>query len=156
TETLILDEEGIYDPATYNDRLLLGLKGTMSEAELHVLYARLRGGILNKASRGELRMPLPVGLCYTERGQVVLDPDQQVQQALRLLFETFARTGSAGRTVRTFAAQGLLFPQRVRRGLRKGELIWGPLGRNAVLHALHNPRYAGAFFFGRSRHRKAA
>jgi DNA invertase Pin-like site-specific DNA recombinase len=156
TETLILDEEGIYDPAHFNDRLLLGLKGTMSEAELHVLYARLRGGILTKASRGELKMPLPVGLCYTEQGQVVLDPDQQVQQALRVFFETFARTGTACRTVRAFAAQGLLFPRRVRRGLHKGELTWGPLGHNTTLHVLHNPRYAGAFFFGRSRHRKAA
>jgi DNA invertase Pin-like site-specific DNA recombinase len=156
TETLILDEEGIYDPAHFNDRLLLGLKGTMSEAELHVLYARLRGGILTKASRGELKTPLPVGLCYTEQGRVVLDPDQQVQQALRLFFETFARTGSACRTVRAFAAQGLLFPRRVRRGLHKGELTWGTLGHNRALQVLHNPRYAGAFFFGRARHRKAA
>jgi hypothetical protein len=100
----------------------------MSEAELHVLQARLRGGILNKASRGELKMPLPVGLCYTEHGQVGLDPDQQVQQALRLRSDTFARTGSAGRTVRAFAAQGLLFPRRVRRGLHKGELTWGRAG----------------------------
>src|SRR5215467_3450250 len=80
-DTLILDEDGIYDPSSFNDRLLLGLKGTMSEAELHVIKARLRGGLLNKARRGALKVPLPVGLCYTEQGQVVLDPDQQVQQA---------------------------------------------------------------------------
>ena len=128
----------------------------MSEAELHVLYARLRGGILTKASRGELRTPLPVGLCYTEQGHVVLDPDQQVQHALRLFFATFVRTGSAGRTVQTFATQGLLFPRRVRCGPRKGELTWGPLGHSTTLHVLHNPRYAGAFVFGRARHRKAA
>jgi DNA invertase Pin-like site-specific DNA recombinase len=149
TDTLILDEDGLYDPSLFNDRLLLGLKGTMSEAELHVLRARLRGGLLHKASRGALKVPLPVGLCYTEQGRVVLDPDQQVQQALRLCFATFARTGSALRTVRAFAAQGLLFPRRVRTGVHKGELIWGPLGHTTTLRLLHNPRYAGAFCFGR-------
>ena len=86
-DTLILDEDGLYNPADFNDRLLLGLKGTMSEAELHVLKARLRGGILNKARRGELRTPLPVGLVYNSKDQVELDPDQQVQKSLRLFFE---------------------------------------------------------------------
>jgi len=95
TDTLILDEDGLYDPAHFNDRLLLGLKGTMSEAELHVLRARLRGGILNKARRGELVIRPPVGLVYNPVGALVLDPDQQVQQSVRLLFETFRRTGSA-------------------------------------------------------------
>ena len=90
-DTLILDEDGLYNPADFNDRLLLGLKGTMSEAELHVLKARLRGGILNKARRGELRTPLPVGLVYNSKDQVELDPDQQVQKSLRLFFETFRR-----------------------------------------------------------------
>ncbi len=89
TDTLILDEDGIYDPAHFNDRLLLGLKGTMSEAELHVLRARLQGGILNKARRGELEMRPPVGLLYNAEGVLGLDPDQQVQQCLRWLFETF-------------------------------------------------------------------
>jgi len=84
TDTLILDEDGIYDPAHFNDRLLLGLKGTMSEAELHIMRARLRGGLINKARRGELRYILPVGLVYGSEDQVVLDPDQQVQQAVRL------------------------------------------------------------------------
>src|SRR5262244_1218460 len=93
TEALILDEDGVYDPAHFNDRLLLGLKGTMSEAELHVLRARLRGGILNKARRGELVIRPPVGLVYNPVGALVLDPDQQVQQSVRLLFETFRRTG---------------------------------------------------------------
>jgi DNA invertase Pin-like site-specific DNA recombinase len=90
TDTLILDEDGIYDPAHFNDRLLLGLKGTMSEAELYVLRARLRGGILNKASRGELMMRPPVGLVYDANGRLVLDPDKQVQQSVRFLFETSA------------------------------------------------------------------
>jgi DNA invertase Pin-like site-specific DNA recombinase len=78
TDTLILDEDGVYDPAHFNDRLLLGLKGTMSEAELHVLQARMRGGLLNKARRGELIIPLPIGFTYDAEGHVVLDPDQQV------------------------------------------------------------------------------
>src|SRR4051812_14276582 len=85
TETLILDEDGIYDPGHFNDRLLLGLKGTMSEAELHILRARLRGGVLNKARRGELRTGLPVGFVYDPEGRVVLDPDRQVQQTIRTL-----------------------------------------------------------------------
>ena len=151
TDTLILDEDGVYDPSHFNDRLLLGLKGTMSEAELHVLKARLRGGILSKASRGELKLPLPVGLAYDLEDRVVLDPDQQVQQALRLFFQTFRRTGSAWATIRLFHEQGLKFPRRVRHGPHQGELIWGELLESNALHVLHNPRYAGAFAFGRTR-----
>jgi DNA invertase Pin-like site-specific DNA recombinase len=147
--TLILDEDGLYDPSQFNDRLLLGLKGTMSEAELHVLRARLLGGVLNKARRGELKLPLPVGLVYDPLERVVLDPDQQVQQAVQLLFQTFRRTGSASATVRAFQGQHLLFPRHVKAGPRKGELVWGPLLFSRVLQTLHNPRYAGAFVFGR-------
>ena len=150
TGTLILDEDGLYDPATFNDRLLLGLKGTMSEAELHVLKARLRGGILHQAQRGALKVPLPVGLVYAEDDSVILDPDAQVQQAVRLLFATFKRTGSAWGTVKSFRKQGLLFPRRVRRGPRKGELHWAPLAHNTARHVLRNPRYAGAFCYGRT------
>ena len=105
TDALILDEEGVYDPAHFNDRLLLGLMGTMSEAELHVLRARLRGGILNKARRGELLIKPPIGLVYNSESVLVLDPDKQVQQSLRLLFETFRRTGSAMATVKAFQIQ---------------------------------------------------
>ncbi len=151
TGTLILDEDGLYDPSQFNDRLLLGLKGTISEAELHVLRARLRGGILNKARRGELKNPLPVGLVYDAQGRVVLDPDRQVQDALRLLFATYERTGSCSATAKHFRRQGLLFPRRLRSGLRKGELVWGTVGTSRVLQVLHNPRYAGAFFHGRTR-----
>src|SRR5471032_2860535 len=86
TDTLILDEDGLYDPSHFNDRLLLGLKGTMSEAELHVLRARLQGGILNKARRGELECPLPVGFIYNSEGRPILDPDKQVQESLRFFF----------------------------------------------------------------------
>src|SRR5216683_3764640 len=105
TDTLILDEDGLYNPAHFNDRLLLGLKGTMSEAEIHVLRARLRGGILNKARRGELEVPLPVGFVYDAAGQVGLDPDRQVQDTIRTFFQTFRRTGSASATVKAFRDQ---------------------------------------------------
>jgi DNA invertase Pin-like site-specific DNA recombinase len=153
TSTLILDEDGIYDPAGFNDRLLLGLKGTMSEAELHILKARMRGG-LNKARRGELEMGPPVGLTYRPDGRIDLDPDAQVQGALRLVFETFERTGSAMRTVRFFREQGILFPRRLRTGLSKGELRWAPPQHARILQVLHNPRYAGAFVYGRTRTRR--
>jgi DNA invertase Pin-like site-specific DNA recombinase len=134
--TLICDEDGLYDPADFNDRLLLGLKGTMSEAELHFIRARLRGGQLSKARRGELQMGLPVGLVYDGAGAVVLDPDTGVQHALRHLFETFARTGSARAVVQAFNRDGLLFPVRVRTGQRKGELAWMPLAHWRVLSTL--------------------
>jgi DNA invertase Pin-like site-specific DNA recombinase len=148
-DTLIVDEDGLYSPCDFNDRLLLGLKGTMSEAELHMLRARLRGGLLNKARRGELTMPLPVGLVYDSASRVVLDPDQQVQNSMRHLFQTFRRTGSASATVKAFRDQKLLFPRRPRSGPGKGELVWGALTHNRTRQVLHNPRYAGAFVFGR-------
>jgi DNA invertase Pin-like site-specific DNA recombinase len=152
-DTLILDEDGFYDPAHFNDRLLLGLKGTMSEAELHVLKARLQGGIINKARRGELFVPLPIGFQYGPDRQVRLDPDRQVQESLRVFFETFQRTGSAMATVKAFRGQGLLFPHRVHSGPNKGEVVWKPLVHSRALWLLHNPRYAGAFFYGRTRQR---
>ena len=154
SETLILDEDGVYDPSDFNDRLVLGLKGTMSEAELHMMRARLRGGLLAKAERGELKVPLPVGLVHDPLGQVVLDPDEQVQHSLRLLFDTFTRTGSANATVKHFREEKLLFPQRPRSGPNMGELRWKPLRASRVLKVLHNPRYAGAYVYGRSRTRR--
>jgi DNA invertase Pin-like site-specific DNA recombinase len=149
TRTLILDEDGLYDPDHFNDRLLLGLKGTMSEAELHVLKARLVGGVISKAERAELKMPLPVGLVYDPEQRVVLDPDQQVQQSLRVFFATFARMGSAWGTVRAFREQSLKFPKRGQAG--SGDLVWQELTGPIALATLHNPRYAGAFCFGRTR-----
>jgi len=154
SDTLILDEDGLYDPAHFNDRLLLGLKGTMSEAELHVLRSRLRGGILNKARRAELQVRLPVGLVYDERGRVVLDPDNQVQESLRFLFKSFRRVGSAVGTVKAFREKGLRFPRRVWSGPNKGELVWGALFHSRVLQVLHHPRYAGVYTFGRTIARK--
>src|SRR5581483_6005435 len=156
SQTLILDEDGLYDPGDFNDRLLLGLKGTMSEAELHFIRARLRGGQLSKARRGELPMALPVGLVYDPAGKVTLDPDAGVQHAIRHVFAVFARTGSARAVVQAFNDEQLLFPARVRYGPRKGELAWMPLRHWRVLRTLHNPRYAGAFVYGRRRERKTA
>jgi DNA invertase Pin-like site-specific DNA recombinase len=154
TDTLILDEDGLYDPSHFNDRLLLGLKGTMSEAELHVMQARMRGGLLSKARRGELQVPLPVGFIYDAQGQVILDPDQQVQQSIRFLFQSFRRLGSAGAVVKAFRDAKLLFPHRPRGGPQDGELVWVRLGISQTLFVLHNPRYAGAFVFGRTRSRR--
>jgi DNA invertase Pin-like site-specific DNA recombinase len=151
SHTLILDEDGIYDPVHFNDRLLLGLKGTMSEAELHVLKARLQGGIRNKARRGELELSLPIGLVYAANGSVVLDPDRQIQDTVRVLFETFRQSGSASAVVRRFQREGWLFPRRIRRGVGKGDLLWGALDHSRVVQILHNPRYAGAFVYGRTR-----
>jgi DNA invertase Pin-like site-specific DNA recombinase len=154
TDTLICDEDGLYDPGHFNDRLLLGLKGTMSEAELHVLKARLLGGQRAKASRGELEMKLPVGLVTDPSRRVVLDPDTSVQEAVRTFFATFRRTGSATGTVRHFREQGLQFPRRLASGPHAGEVAWGPLLHSRALRTLKNPRYTGAFVYGRSRTRR--
>lgn len=149
TSTAIADEDGIYDPSDFNDQLLLGLKGTMSAAELHLIRARLIGGQRSKARRGELKVPLPAGLTYDPHDHVRLDPDQGVQSAVRLLFTTFAARGSARAVVQHFAQQHLTFPIRHRSGPHKGNLGWAPLTHSRVLQVLHNPRYAGAFSYGR-------
>ncbi|MGA7928579.1 MAG: recombinase family protein [Candidatus Sulfotelmatobacter sp.] len=152
--TLILDEDGLYDPAVFNDKLLLGLKGELSQAELHFLKARMRGGLLNKARRGELEMRPPIGLVYLADGSVGIDPDRAVQSAMQLLFDTFERTGSATQTARYFREEGLKFPRRIHSGAQKGELLWGPVDHSRILEILHNPRYAGAFVYGRTRTRR--
>ena len=149
TGTLICDEDGLYDPRNFNDRLLLGMKGQLSEAELHFIRARLQGGILSKARRGELITPLPIGLAYDGAGHVVLDPDTAIRAAVAHLFATFTATGSATACVKAFNAAGLTFPWRHRRGPHKGDVDWKPLLHTTVLHVLHNPRYAGAFTYGR-------
>ena len=151
-DTLILDEDGVYDPANFNDRLLLGLKGTMSEAELHVLKARLRGGILNKARRGEYRCTLPTGFVYDGDGAVLLDPDSQIRETIAYFFETFARVGSACQTVKAFRDEGLHFPSRQRNG---ETTILRPLTASAAMRTLHNPRYAGTYAYGRRVYRRA-
>ena len=153
--TLICDEDGLYDPADPNDRLLLGVKGQISEFELHYLQARMRGGLLAKAARGELALRLPAGLCYDAAGDVALDPDSGVRAAVTRLFTTFDATGSATAVVKAFAADKLTFPARDHTGPRAGELYWKPLRLDQVLDILHNPRYAGAYCYGRRAHRSA-
>lgn len=154
TGTLLLDDDGLYDPAHFNDRLLLGLKGTMSEAELYLIRARLRGGLLQKARRGELGGRLPTGLAYGSHGQVELDPDRQVQEIFRHLFATFGRTGSALGVVKAFHREGLKFPRRVCGGSQNWELVWDRLSYSRVAWILACPRYAGAYGYGRTRSQK--
>jgi DNA invertase Pin-like site-specific DNA recombinase/uncharacterized protein YndB with AHSA1/START domain len=148
TDTLIGDEDGLYHPALFNDRLLLGLKGTMAEAELHILRARLNGGIKNKAARGQLRRGLPVGLVWGDNeGEVLFHPDQAVTGALRSLFEKFAELGSARRAWFWFRSQGLLFPHQC----PDGQIQWIAPAYTAVCNVLGNPVYAGAYAYGKSR-----
>ena len=153
TKTLVVDEEGVYDPGQYNDRLLLGFKGTMSEAELHWLRQRLLGGKLEKARKGQLRFRPPTGLVYDATGQLILDPDEQVQQAVQLVFDLFEELGSALAVVKHFGDHQLLFPTRLWGGLRAGELVWQPLKDGRVLAILHNPAYAGTYAYGRTQTR---
>jgi DNA invertase Pin-like site-specific DNA recombinase len=154
TDSLILDQDGLYDPSSFNDRLLLGLKGAMSEAELHVLKSRLQEGILNKARRGELKTALPVGLVYDEADRVVLTPDTQVREVLDRFFKAFRRLGAAFAVVREFRRDGIQMPHYSRIGPRSSRVTWGDLSNSQALRILHNPRYAGAFAYGRSRSRR--
>lgn len=152
--TIVVDEDGIYDLRDFNDRLILGFKGTMSEAELHFLRARLIGGKKNKAKKGELRFPLPVGYVYDTNGQTVLDPDEEVQTAIHNVFRAFRKTGSAYGVVQFFAQNGLRFPKRAYGGAWAGKLVWGTLNHSRVLGVLYNPAFTGAYVFGRYRDQK--
>jgi DNA invertase Pin-like site-specific DNA recombinase len=149
TSTLVIDEDGCYDPAEFNDALLLGLKGQIAQAELHFIRVRLQGGKRNKAQKGELRFPLPVGLCYDDEGRTVLDPDLEVQGAVRQVFRIFRQTGTAYAVVHQFAKQGLRFPKRAYGGAWDGKLLWGRLSHARCLGVLKNPSYAGAYVHGR-------
>jgi DNA invertase Pin-like site-specific DNA recombinase len=148
TGTLVVDEDGVYSPADFNDSLVLGMKGTFAQAELHIIRARLHGGKLNKAARGELRFSLPVGLVF-ENDRIVLDPDQEVQAAVRAVFQLFEQEGTAYGVVRRFQERGLHFPRRSYGGAWDGKLVWGRLTHSRVLGILANPAYAGAYVFGR-------
>jgi DNA invertase Pin-like site-specific DNA recombinase len=148
--TLIMDEDGVYDVNDFNDRLLLGLKGTLSEAELHYLKARMRGGALNKARRGELAFGLSIGYMYNEDGQIVKDPDAQVQEAIALFFSTFTRVGSAFSLIQKYEKEGILFPRRQHRGFKLGELTWHKLGLTKALRTLQSPLYAGVYVYGKT------
>ena len=154
TDTLILDEEGVYNPTDFNDRLLLNMKGTFSEVELHVLRSRLRGGVLSKARRGELKTRLPTGFVYDHNDKIIIDPDIQVQQSIRLFFDVFQRTGAAFATVKAFAKDDVKFPCRIHSGPDKGKLKWQRLTSGRAQVILKNPRYAGAYYYGRQRSRK--
>ena len=153
TQTLVIDEDGCYDPSDFNDGLLLGLKGTMAQAELPFIRMRLQGAKLNKAKKGELRCPLAVGLCYDEQGCTVLDPDEEVRGAVDLVLRLFRETGSAFAVVQRFAERGLQFPKRAFGGAWNGKLIWGRLTHSRVLSILKNPSYAGMYVFGRYQYR---
>ena len=154
TATLVIDEDGCYDPADFNDGLLLGLKGTMAQAELHFLHARLQGGKLNKAKKGELRFPLPVGFCYDGENRIIPDPDAEVRGAVALVFRLFRETGTAFAVMQRFAAGQLRFPKRSYGGAWNGKIIWGHLSHSRVLSMLKNPSYAGMYVFGRYQYRR--
>jgi DNA invertase Pin-like site-specific DNA recombinase len=148
TKTLVFDGDGCYDPAEFNDSLVLGMKGTFAQAELHIIRARLHGGKLNKAQKGELRFPLPIGFVFDDN-KIVIDPDQEVQGAVRTIFELFEQENSAYGVVQRFYELGLAFPRRSYGGVWDGKLIWGRLTRSRVCGILTNPCYAGTYVFGR-------
>src|SRR4051794_24697302 len=152
TDTLIVDGDGIYDLGQFNDRLLLGLKGTMSEAELHVLAGRLQGARRAAAERGELRFPLPVGYVYDDDGQIVIDSDEEVRAALADVFAAFEQTGSAFGVVGAFADRP--FPARAYGGAWAGQLRYCRLSHSRTQTVLRNPAYAGAYVFGRRASRR--
>ena len=154
TSTLVIDEDGCYDPADFNDGLLLGLKGTMAQAELHFLHARLQGGKLNKAKKGELRFPLPVGFCHDDQSRIILDPDEEVRGAVSLVFRLFREAGTAFAVTQRFAKSQLRFPKRSYGGAWDGKIIWGRLAHIRVLAMLKNPSYAGMYVFGRYQYRR--
>lgn len=147
--TLIADLDGLYDPSDYNDRLLLGLKGTMSEAELHILRQRLLQGKMEKARRGELSMPVPTGYLLLPTGEVVLDPDEEVQAVVRLVFDEYSRLGSILGVLRSLHQKGVRIGVRQRALSALGELAWHRPHRGMIVGILRNPIYAGAYVYGR-------
>jgi DNA invertase Pin-like site-specific DNA recombinase len=147
--TLIADLDGLYDPALYNDRLLLGLKGTMSEAELHLLKQRLYQGCLNKARRGALTFALPIGYVWDADGAIQFDPDEQVQAVVRLIFAQFEDLGTLGGLLRYLARHDIRLGVRVREGPGKGQLVWRRPNRATLQNLLKHPLYAGAYVYGR-------
>lgn len=149
--TLIADLDGLYDPSLYNDRLLLGLKGTMSEAELHILRQRLLQGKLQKARRGELAMPVPTGYLRTLSDEVSLDPDEEVQAVVRLIFELFGHLGTIHGVLKELVRRDIQIGVRLRTGPDIGALVWRRPHRGIVSSLLRNPIYSGAYVYGRRR-----
>ena len=155
TDTLIADADGVYHPGLFNDRLVLGMKGTMSEAELHILRARLDGGIRNKAARGELRRGLPVGLVWGEAdGEIRWHPDEAVTGVIATIFDRFAVSGSVRGVWLWLREQGLRFPLQPAGYLRGEEITWVEPTYHAVHNVLTHPAYAGAYVFGKTRQRR--
>ena len=156
--TILADEDGLYDPRDPNDRLLLGLKGTMSEHETITMHNRLEGGKLHKAERGELIINVPCGYIKLPTGEAVLDPDEQVRATVRLVFDKFDELGSFMRLFRYLARNKIRMGTRVHQGPRRGQLEWRPPTRSLVARMLHHPIYAGAYSYGRRRvdHKRAA
>ena len=154
THTLIMDEDGLYDPADFNDRMLLGLKGTMSEAELHYLHARMKGGLDNKAKRGELKINIPVGYVYDDFNQIAKDPDENVRAVIQLIFDTYARLHSCQATLKELSQKDILFPKKDRTGYNRNTLQWRELTHVQILHMIHNPIYAGTYQFGLRKYQK--
>lgn len=150
TQTLVIDEEGIYDPGQYNDRLLLGFKGTMSEAELHWIRSRLSGGKLELARQGKLRIHPPTGFVHEASGKLIKDPDEAIQSSIQAVFESFRRCGTARGVMLEFRARQLLIPCRLWGTLHAGECVWKPLSAHRVLDILHNPCYAGTYVYGQT------
>jgi DNA invertase Pin-like site-specific DNA recombinase len=151
TDTLIADADGVYHPASYNDRLVLGLKGTLSEAELHLLRSQMTEGLRAKAARGELRLTLPAGLDYDDDDHVIITPDEAVREAVMCVFRRFDQLGSARQVVVSLRADGLRLP---RRDIRTGKITWAQANYPAVHDILIRPGYAGAFAYGRSKTEK--
>ena len=149
--TLLSDSDGLYDPADYNDRLLLGLKGTMSEAELHMMCQRMHQGRRNKARRGEFFNHVPIGYLLLESGEVVMDPDEQVQAVVRLVFDKFDELGSCGAVLRYLAQHDVRLGVRRHDGPHRGQLEWRRPCQSTLLNMLHHPIYAGAYSHGRQR-----
>jgi DNA invertase Pin-like site-specific DNA recombinase len=149
---LLADADGVYDPNEYNDRLLLGLKGTMSEVELHLIKQRMRSGVLAKAARGELALPVPTGYVRRASGEVAFDPDEQVCTVVRLVLRLFQELGTVNAVLRHLAEHQVQLGFRRRSGPDKGELVWARPNRNTLQNILHHPIYAGVYVYGRSRH----
>ena len=147
--TLLGDQDGVYDPREYNDRLLLGLKGTLSEAELHLLQQRMHQGLLNKARRGELFCHPPLGYVRLPTGGLALDPDQQVQDVVRLVFDRFEDLGTVNALLRFLVNHDVRLPVRLTSGPQKGQVEWRPVRRHVLQNLLHHPIYAGAYTWGR-------
>lgn len=149
--TLMADTEGGYDPRQYKDGLLLGLRGLLSEAELHVLHLRMEAGRQRQIERGTYRQSLPTGLLRGSDGRVMKDPDQQVQHTIDLVFARFAAPGSCQKVSRSLRDDGVLLPRRQHGGLHAGQVLWRKPSHAAIAEMLHNPAYAVAFVYGQAR-----